>query len=67
MQRTAYPLPKKLTVWAGIFGDKVVELFFLDGSLNEEIYLELVDHNMDPMLTNNIKNNDPYMQCRPII
>lgn len=44
--------PEKLNVWAGIFGSKLIGPFFLDGTLNGERYLELLQETIDPFLTN---------------
>lgn len=48
---------------AEFFGDKIVWHFFLDDNLNREVYLELLENNVDPM-TNIIENGDVYSADR---
>lgn len=59
--------PEKLNVWAGIFGDRLVGPFFLPGNLNGEMYLELLQDHIDPMLTEIIENNEQYQENQLIL
>lgn len=49
--------PQKLNVWAGIFGDNIVGPFFLPGNLTGDMYLDLLENHIDPILTEIIENN----------
>lgn len=42
--------PQKLNVWAGIVGHHVVGPFFIDGTLNTQKYLELLDDQVLPAI-----------------
>lgn len=44
--------PQKLNVWAGIFGDNLIGPFFIDGNLNAEKYLELLQIQVLPAIRN---------------
>lgn len=46
--RTQYP--QKLNVWAGIIGNNVIGPFFIDGNLNGQRYLELLQNQIIPSL-----------------
>jgi len=49
-EHTQYP--EKVNVWAGIVGDHIIGPFFIDGNLNGENYLALLQNNVVPTLTN---------------
>lgn len=49
-EHTQYP--EKINVWAGIVGNHIVGPFFIDGNLNGDKYLELLQNNVVPTLTN---------------
>lgn len=42
--------PKKLNVWAGVIGNHIVGPFFIDGNLNGDRYLHLLQHEIVPAL-----------------
>lgn len=44
--------PEKVNVWAGIIGDHVIGPFFIDGNLNGDNYLALLQNNVVPTLAN---------------
>lgn len=44
--------PEKVNVWAGIAGDHIIGPFFIDGNLNGDNYLALLQNNVVPTLTN---------------
>jgi hypothetical protein len=46
MQETHTHFPQKLNVWAGIMGDRILEPAFLDGNLDGEIYLRLLQEDL---------------------
>lgn len=48
--------PRKLNVWAGIVGGHIIGLFFINGNLNSERYLQLLQHAAIPAV-DNITNN----------
>lgn len=48
--RTQYP--QKVNVWAGILGDNIVGPFFIDGTLNAERYLHLLQNSVVPAVRN---------------
>lgn len=54
--RTQYP--QKVNVWAGILGDNIVGPFFIDGNLNAERYLQLLQQNVIPAVRNRNVNFD---------
>src|SRR5437588_198499 len=45
-EHTQYP--EKVNVWAGIVGNHIVGPFFIDGNLNGDKYLELLQNNVVP-------------------
>lgn len=49
-EHTQYP--EKVNVWAGIIGDHIIGPFFIDGNLNGDNYLALLQNNVVPTLTN---------------
>lgn len=54
--------PQKLNVWAGIFGDHIVGPLFIDGNLNGATYLELLENNIDPMITEILENDNNLLE-----
>lgn len=48
--RTQYP--QKLNVWAGILGDNIIGPFFIDGNLNANKYLEMLQTQIIPAVRN---------------
>lgn len=54
--------PEKLNIRAGIFGDRIAGPFFFQGNLTKKMYLDLMQNNMDPALTNIIKYNKNYFE-----
>lgn len=46
--RTQYP--EKLNVWAGVVGNNIIGPFFIDGNLNGQRYLELLQNQIIPEL-----------------
>ncbi|KAJ8944389.1 hypothetical protein NQ318_017709, partial [Aromia moschata] len=38
--------PEKVNVWAGIIGQNIIGPFFIDGNLNGETYLALLQNNV---------------------
>lgn len=49
-EHTQYP--EKVNVWAGIVGDHIIGPFFINGNLNGDNYLALLQNNVLPTLTN---------------
>lgn len=45
---TQTQFPQKLNVWAGILGDHIIGPFFIDGSLDSQKYLSLLQDNILP-------------------
>lgn len=52
--------PQKLNVWAGIFGDRLIGPIFLDGNLTGEMYLNLIENIVHPLLVDIVENDDRY-------
>lgn len=50
--------PQKLNVWAGIFNDRIVGPFFIEGNLNGPTYLELLQDAVIPTLVQIIEDDD---------
>ncbi|KAJ8937585.1 hypothetical protein NQ318_017654 [Aromia moschata] len=44
--------PEKVNVWAGIIGENIIGPFFIDGNLNGETYLALLQNNVVPTMAN---------------
>lgn len=44
--------PEKVNVWAGIFGRKVIGPFFINGNLNSESYLHMLQNEVIPAIEN---------------
>ncbi|KAJ8956910.1 hypothetical protein NQ318_014328, partial [Aromia moschata] len=51
-ERTTQAKPEKVNVWAGISGENIIGPFFIDGNLNGETYLALLQNNVVPTMTN---------------
>jgi len=59
--RTQYP--KKLNIWAGILGDNIVGPFVINGTLNGERYLEMLEQVIVPAVRNlNVNFRDIWFQ-----
>lgn len=58
LHETHTQVPQKLNVWAGILGDHLVGPFFIDGNLNGDIYLEMLEDLIDPMITEILENDN---------
>lgn len=54
--------PQKLNVWAGILGDHIVGPFFIPDNLNGERYLDLLENNIDPMITQILEEDDNLLE-----
>ncbi|XP_071053327.1 uncharacterized protein [Onthophagus taurus] len=52
--------PEKLNVWVGILGDHIIGPLFIPGNLNGEIYLEMLENVIDPLITEKLEN-DPLL------
>lgn len=52
MREECTQYPEKVNVWAGIVRNHIVGPFFIDGNLNGNKYLELLQNNIVPTLTN---------------
>lgn len=48
--------PEKINVWAGIFGDKIVGPLFIEGNINGENYLNMLQESVDPLITEIVEN-----------
>ncbi|KAJ8941074.1 hypothetical protein NQ318_003255 [Aromia moschata] len=44
--------PEKVNVWAGIIGENIIGPFFIDGNLNGETNLALLQNNVVPTMAN---------------
>ncbi|KAJ8936038.1 hypothetical protein NQ318_015444 [Aromia moschata] len=44
--------PEKVNVWAGLIGKNIIGPFFIDGNLNGETYLALLQNNVVPTMAN---------------
>lgn len=53
--------PLKLYVYAEIFEERIVGILFLDGNLTREKYLEFLEETVEPILIDNIENNQNYL------
>lgn len=59
--RTQYP--QKVNVWAGILGDNIVGPFFINGNLNGERYLQLLQQDIIPAVQNlNVNFDEIWFQ-----
>nr|XP_022918112.1 uncharacterized protein LOC111427283 [Onthophagus taurus] len=48
--------PEKVNVWAGILGDQVIGPVFIDGNLNGEVYLDMLENTINPLITEALEN-----------
>lgn len=48
-------------VWASSYGDRGIGTF-LPGTLNEEMYLDVLENTVDPMLTDIIENDERFLE-----
>ena len=48
MEETHTQHPQKANVWAGIIGDRIIGPIFIDGNLNGDRYLELLENEIVP-------------------
>ena len=58
MQQVHTQRPQKLNVWAGILGNHVIGPFFLEGNLNGEAYLDLLENQILPYI-HDVVDHDP--------
>lgn len=58
--RTQYP--QKVNVWAGIIGNQIIGPFFIDGNLNGNRYLQLLENNIIPAIRERFNINDVWFQ-----
>lgn len=54
--------PQKLNVWAGILGSRIIGPFFIEGSLDSNKYLELLQNQIGPAISNYGRNNVIWFQ-----
>lgn len=54
--RTQYP--EKVNVWAGILGDHILGPFFINGNLNGQLYLQMLQESIFPAITTVIRENE---------
>ena len=52
----------KLMVWAGIWGDRIIGPIFIDGTLNAERYLKMLQEEILPSLLNEKGDHPVYFQ-----
>jgi len=48
--------PQKLNVWARILGNEIIGPIFIDGNLTAELYLNLLQNKIDPLITQSLQN-----------
>ncbi|XP_046683405.1 uncharacterized protein LOC124369443 [Homalodisca vitripennis] len=48
--------PEKINVWAGILGNTTVGPVFIEGNLNGESYLNLLENTIDPLIVETLEN-----------
>lgn len=48
--------PQKINVWAGILGNQVIGPLFINGNLNGEMYLNMLENTINPLITEAIEN-----------
>lgn len=48
--------PQKLNVWAGILGNEIIGPIFIEGNLTAELYLNLLQNEIDPLITQSLQN-----------
>lgn len=54
--------PQKLNVWVGILGDHIVGPLFINDNLNGASYLELLENNIDPLITDILENDGNLLE-----
>lgn len=52
--------PQKLNVWAGILGDHLIGPLFIQGNLNSEMYLNMMENEIDALITQTLED-DPLL------
>lgn len=62
--KTQYP--KKINVWAGILGNSIIGPLFLQTNLNGDLYLEMLQDAIDPLITEVVENSIDYPQDEKI-
>ena len=58
IEQTHTQRPQKLNVWAGIMGNRIIEPFFIDGTLNGQRYLDLLENLIVPAIVTVIEDGD---------
>lgn len=48
--------PQKINVWAGVLGDQVIGPVFIEGNLNGENYLNMLEDTINPLITEAVEN-----------
>lgn len=48
--------PQKINVWAGILGNAIIGPLFINENLNGEIYGELLDRGIEPLIIHEVEN-----------
>jgi transposase len=54
MRETHTQHPQKVNVWAGIIGNRLVGPFFIEGNLNVEMYLHMLQNEIVPAINNEV-------------
>lgn len=53
-EHTQYP--QKINVWAGILGNKIIGPIFMEENLTGELYLDLLENVINPLITESLEN-----------
>ena len=56
-RETHTQFPQKVNVWAGILGNHIVGPLFLNTNLSGEVYLELLQNAMEPLILEILEDN----------
>src|SRR5436190_22642731 len=56
MLQTHTQYPQKVNVWAGILGSNIIRPFIIDGFLNGEKYLDLLQNHIGPEIEEKSEN-----------
>lgn len=48
--------PQKINVWAGILGNSIIGPLFINGNLNGEMYAEMLDTAIEPLIIREVEN-----------
>lgn len=48
--------PEKINAWAGILGDTIIGPLFIDGNLNGDSYLDLLENYIEPLIVETVEN-----------